>query len=194
MCTCKKYNGLDMVSGELQCYRCKNNRNGDECNWKMIDPNNCIANYEVDGEVCHIKHYEMWKEIKSLNDLVGLTIKSVSGCHKGSDTFTIEFENGYSIVFHYPYTYSNVEIDDVNGDVQGMVGNELLGIECVTNVPVDPETAVEYKQWTFYKFKTIDGYVDVKWYGSSNGYYSVSVNWEILDVNNEEIINHIDAE
>lgn len=76
-----------------------------------------------------------------------------------------------------------VEVEDVIGDIQDLVGAPLLMAEEIRHENDNPEGAPtkEYQEsftWTFYKFATINGYVTIRWYGESNGYYSESVDFE----------------
>lgn len=72
-----------------------------------------------------------------------------------------------------------VSIDDIVGDINDLIGSPLTMAEEVTN-PDGLGRKDEYDEsytWTFYKFATNKGYVTIKWYGESNGYYSESVDF-----------------
>lgn len=75
-----------------------------------------------------------------------------------------------------------VEIEDVIGDMKDLLFKPLEMIEEICNYEND-----EYgsSTWTFYKFRTMNGDVTVRWLGNSNGYYSESVDWStgVLDIN-----------
>jgi len=85
-------------------------------------------------------------------------------------------------MFHYQDCCESVYVESVVGDVQDLVGEPILVAEEVTSHdnPEDAEVS-EYQEsftWTFYKLATRKGYVDIRWYGESNGYYSERVSFE----------------
>lgn len=90
-------------------------------------------------------------------------------------TFILENEEESFVFFHEQDCCEHVRIADIVGDTQDLVGEPVRLAEVVINRENDPE-ADESKTWTFYKFATIKGYVDVRWIGESNGYYSEEVN------------------
>ena len=80
-------------------------------------------------------------------------------------------------MYHEQDCCESVRLEDVVGDLQDLVGSEILLAEEVDGEsPADFE-AYESHTWTFYKFATRKGYVDLRWLGQSNGYYSEGVSF-----------------
>lgn len=86
----------------------------------------------------------------------------------------------------------DVSLVEVNGEVLSLIGSEILIAEEVDSEdtpPRDPQYDDSYT-WSFYKLATIKGWVDFRWYGTSNGYYSETVDlYEIIDTT--QVIEHI---
>jgi hypothetical protein len=114
---------------------------------------------------------------KGMAQMIGKTFVKVSGS-VGSDGMMFETAQGERFMFaHSQDCCESVDINDIVGDLQDLVGEPLLVAEEVQGeTPVDfVERDHESVTWTFYKFATRKGYVDVRWLGESNGYYSESV-------------------
>lgn len=117
--------------------------------------------------------------IGDMADLVGHTITQIDGATTGSDEVTFHFKDATFKMYHSQDCCENVDLDDINGDINDLVGSPLTMAECVSEE--DEELAqkqrgyVDSHTWTFYKFATIKGYVTLRWYGESNGYYSEAV-------------------
>ena len=75
------------------------------------------------------------------------------------------------------------------GDLDDLIGTTLLLVEEVNNyepddvvrIPEDHASWDDSETWTYYRFSTEKGDVSIRWYGSSNGYYSESVDIEIIN-------------
>ena len=114
---------------------------------------------------------------KGMAQMLGKTFVQVSGA-VGNFDLLFETANGERFMFsHEQDCCERVDINDIVGDLQDLVGEPLLLAEEVQGeTPVDfNEREYESVTWTFYKFATRKGYVDVRWLGESNGYYSESV-------------------
>ena len=114
-----------------------------------------------------------------ISELIGKTFVDV----KNLDDTELSFiaDNGDSWVFFHSQDCSeSVTIEDVCGDLADLVGTPIVMAEEVSHINENPDGVEipEYQDnftWTFYKFGTIKGFVTVRWYGESNGYYSESV-------------------
>jgi hypothetical protein len=139
----------------------------------------------------------MESEIKQL---LGKTLKSVV-VNKAKDEILFTTEEGKEYkMYHRQDCCEGVSIEDINGDLEDLIGTPILLVEENSSKEHTAEQLAEIEKekeeqgddyysyeesftWTFYKLATIKGYVDIRWYGSSNGYYSESV--DVVEVGSE---------
>ena len=89
-------------------------------------------------------------------------------------------------LYHNQDCCESVTIESIVGDLSDLVGEPLLMADESSYTDAEDNTkdkrpSDESYTWTFYKFATRKGYVDVRWFGTSNGYYSESVCFEDMD-------------
>ena len=100
----------------------------------------------------------------------------------GGDELHIHTESGWVVkLYHYQDCCEGVYIEDICGDLNDLVGSPILRAEENSNNERDEDRCVS-QTWTFYKLDTAKGDVAIRWYGSSNGYYSEFVSIEVLVV------------
>lgn len=113
-----------------------------------------------------------------IEELVGKTMAKVYKQDTYRDELVFENVDGRTFKFyHQQDCCEDVVIDDIVGDLNDLVGSPILLAEESVSDSEYSDECYESVTWTFYKFATIKGYVDVKWHGSSNGYYSESVDF-----------------
>lgn len=132
----------------------------------------------------------------TFTDAIGRIVATVHGGTEGSDAMTMVFTDGSQLkLWHSQDCCESVRIIDVVGDWDDFIGQELLIAEERVDPPeAPPSTGASYESgtWTFYTFRCIKGSMDLRWLGSSNGYYSEKVTTEFVEPQSfSEMAEHV---
>jgi hypothetical protein len=115
-----------------------------------------------------------------MGEFVGKTFAKIEiSENKEEIIFTTDDQKKYKM-YHDQDCCETVEVDDICGEIENIMGFPIVTAEEETNSDTPRDEYSESFTWTFYKFATEKGYVTIKWYGESNGYYSESV--EIVEI------------
>lgn len=131
-----------------------------------------------------------YDDSRAFSVLQGKTLTAI----KVSNTeviFTTSEGDEYKL-YHEQDCCETVELDDVIGDWDDLIGEPLLVAEELSNkasqlmkliTDGSQFDASEYESftWTFYHMRTRKGTVMMRWLGTSNGYYSEDVHFVQLN-------------
>ena len=117
----------------------------------------------------------------NFSDLVGKTLTKIEGCEKGSNEIKFYASDGTVWrMYHDQDCCESVMVEDVCGDVTDLIGSPILRASEDSNSDTPPGVSVpelcdDSFTWTFYNIGTFKGHVTIRWFGTSNGYYSEDV-------------------
>jgi hypothetical protein len=122
----------------------------------------------------------MWQNNEDvLKRMIGRVFNKVE-CNQEKDKVVFHCDDGAVEMYHSQDCCENVDIEDICGDLSDLEGSEILVAEESSNsedpAPKEREWVDYSYTWTFYTFRTHKGTVTIRWFGTSNGYYSESVN------------------
>ena len=117
---------------------------------------------------------------EKIPQLSGKTLKRVE--NKNDEELWFYTEGKAIRLYHSQDCCESVYIEDIVGSLKDLVGNPLLRAEVRTE---DGESSYGDLTYTFYELSTIKGSVTIRWYGSSNGYYSTRVSLAEYDLDED---------
>ena len=126
-------------------------------------------------------------------DLKGKILADITQIKDEEIIFTDRDGNKYRM-WHDQNCCESVIIEDVCGDFDDLIGLPILIAEESSNsidgcsVSFEGSLNDSSNTWTFYKLATVKGFVTIRWWGGSNGYYSESVDFKMIEQKKPEKI------
>jgi len=118
--------------------------------------------------------------MQEFSDLIGQTIKEIQVFGDEVIRFILSDGSKY-LMYHDQQCCESVYLEDVCGDWADVVGRPIMMAEEVHDADRPSLGEPDSYTWTFYKLGTDKGSVTLRWYGTSNGYYSESASFSIED-------------
>jgi hypothetical protein len=125
-------------------------------------------------------------------DLIGHTIRDISGAHERSKELLIETVEGRRFKLYHPQDCcEEVTLNEIIGSpVEDLIGHVIV-VATETVHEAAPDEVDESGTWTFYNLATVGGTVTLRWLGVSNGYYSEAVECVEIDADGNEIYRSV---
>lgn len=121
-----------------------------------------------------------------ISDLLGqILIDVVRKYGKDGDVIVFICDSGRKFrMYHRQDCCETVEIESIVGNLEDLKNSPITLADMASNEASGDD---DRDTWTFYKLGTVKGYVDIRWHGHSNGYYSEAVDFEEFDDQRDEV-------
>jgi hypothetical protein len=127
-------------------------------------------------------HQRLLPPITKFEELEGRTLSKIVGVRGDEEMRMYLTDENYVRFYHDQDCCECVDIEDIVGDLDDLIGTPLLMVEKSSNSDDPPSGSYnDSYTWTYYRFRTIKGSVDIRWFGSSNGYYSEGVSIKVVN-------------
>ena len=128
-----------------------------------------------------------YKDYRKISELLGKILIKIDVNKENNEIRFTTIDGDQYLMFHDQNCCEGVYIEDINGDIEDLIGVPIMIAEESSN-----HDLILYKEranhtydpvsftWTFYKLATTKGYITIRWLGESNGYYSEGVDFAII--------------